>query len=161
MGNNDPKYICSMHIIQAIEKEIDSAIKGEPFKLEECKNYLENNQTYIKNEHEYYKDAVVTIRKEIERGIKYNCFKVEDSNIGKDPKTGQKFERKSDEIIAQIIKNPKSEYCFKGYTRRELSHLWVGKIANFLTGYNPESHKICSFVSKIEEKKEESGQIIG
>jgi hypothetical protein len=99
----------------------------------------------------YYKDnleAMLIIKSEIERGITYDCFKVKDSNIGKDPKTGQKFESKADDVIAQIINNPNSTYCFSGYKRRELNHIFgsISKTLNSfvsrLTGYNKESHQI-------------------
>lgn len=99
----------------------------------------------------YYRDnpeAMLIIKSEIERGIKHGCFKVEDSNIGKNPKTDQKFESKADEIIAQIIKNPNSKYCFSGYKRRELDHVFgsisekLNSFVSKITGYNKSSHGI-------------------
>ena len=125
--------------LSALEKIPDEQKTPEQIQIY---TFYQQNKSNIDNNRQYYKDAVVTIREEIERGIKYDCFKVSDSNIGKDPKTGQKFKSKADEIIAQIIKNPKSEYCFSGYKRRELNHLWFGPVTKLLTGYNPESHSM-------------------
>lgn len=109
--------------------------------IECCKMYQANKST-IDNNRQYYKDSMATIKYEIGRGIEYNCFKVKDSNIGKDPNTGQKFESKTDEIIAQIIKNPNSKYCFSVYKRREASHVTLLKPFSLIARYNPESHSM-------------------